>query len=172
MFVLFCEKKSFTLPHRGGLALTRQEEDGWEVVRDKLWRFCLHLPRHGAAVLQPRPLRSDLEATPSIRWMTMKYNYDEAWGSVLDEKVTVVVICAMHIWNQINITKWNFWSPCLCLQNMIVNDMSFSYGSPILIHTLLSHTLPLTEFAWHVQYNWSEVALFATVICITRGFFP
>ena len=86
-----------------------------------------HLPRHGAAVLQPRPLRSDLEATPSIRWMTMKFNYDEAWGSVLDEKVTVVVICAMHIWNQINITKWNFWSPCLCLQNMILNDLLITF---------------------------------------------
>ena len=178
MFVLFCEKKSFTLPHRGGLALTSQEEVGWEVVRDKLWRFCLHLPRHGAAVLQPRPLRSDLEATPSIRWMTMKYNYDEASGSVLDEKVNVVVICALHIWNQINITKWNFWSPCLCLQNMIVNELLIiSYRSPILIHTLLfSHTLPFTEFAWHVHYNWSEVTLFATFICITRnnarGFFP
>ena len=185
MFVLFCEKKSFTVPHRGGLALTRQEEVGWEVVRDKLWRFCLHLPRHGAAVLQPRPLRSDLEATPSIRWMTMKYNYDEAWGSALDEKVTVVVICALHIWNQINITKWNFLSPCLCLQNMILFELLISFtdsNSYFAFSYLATHTVCLAcpvQLVWghfvrnsHLYYKEQCKGLLSSINSLPHILFP
>ena len=176
MFGLFCEKKVSPHPQRRSLALTSQEEDGEGVLRDKLWRFCLHLPRHGAAVLQPHPLRSDLEATPSIRWMTMKYNYDEAWGSVLDEKVTVVVICAMHIWNQINITKWNFWSPCLCLQNMILNDLLITFtdsNSYFAFSYLATHRVCL---ACPLQLVWGHfvrnIHLYQKEQCIARAFFP
>ena len=167
-------------PTEGVLLSQAKKKNG--VVRDKLWRFCLHLPRHGAAVLQPRPLRSDLEATPSIRWMTMKYNYDEAWGSVLDEKVIVVVICALHIWNQINITKWNFWSPCLCLQNMILYELLISFtdsNSYFAFSYLAIHRVCLTcpvQLVWgrnsHLYYKEQCKGLLSSINSLLHILFP
>ena len=40
----FARKKVPPYPQRRSLALTSEEEDGEGVLRDKLWRFCLHLP--------------------------------------------------------------------------------------------------------------------------------
>ena len=187
MFVLFCEKKSFTPPTEE-VSCSHKPRRRWrrssarQVVEVLL---APAQPRHGAAVLQPRPLRSDLEATPSIRWMTMKYNYDEAWGSVLYEKVTVVVICGLHIWNQINITKWNFWSPCLCLQNMILYELLKSFtdsNSYFPFSYLATHTVCLAcpvQLVWghfvrnsHLYYKEQCKGLLSSINSLLHILFP
>ena len=181
------EKKFHPTPQRGSCSHKRRRSwlrsSARQVVEVLL--APRHLPRHGAAVLQPRPLRSDLEATPSIRWMTMKYNYDEAWGSVLDEKVIMVVICALYNWNQINITKWNFWSPCLCLQNMILNDLLITFtdsNSYFAFSYLATHRVCLAcplQLVWghfvrnsHLYYKEQCKGLLSSINSLIHILFP